>query len=58
MTLIIALKWILEGNEGVVISSDSKTTVGPVSYETRKIYPIVLKVDDKYVPLAVAGGAG
>jgi len=58
MTLIIALKWIVKGKEGVVISSDSKTTVGPVSYETRKIYPIVLKVDDKYVPLAVAGGAG
>jgi len=58
MTLIIALKWIIEGNEGVVISSDSKATVGPISYETRKVYPIVLKVGDKYVPLAIAGGAG
>jgi 20S proteasome alpha/beta subunit len=58
MTLIIALKWIIEGNEGIVISSDSKATVGPVSYEARKVYPIVLKVGGKYVPLAIAGGAG
>jgi len=58
MTLILALKWVLEGREGVVISSDSKVTVGPVSYETRKVYPILLKVNEEFVPLAVAGGAG
>ena len=58
MTLLIALKWILENKEGVVISSDSKVTVGPVSYETRKVYPILLKVEDENVPLAIAGGAG
>jgi len=58
MTLLIALKWIHKGKEGVVISSDSKVTVGPVSYETRKVYPILLTVDEKSVPLAVAGGAG
>ena len=58
MTLVLALKWILEGKEGVVVSSDSKVTVGPVSYETRKVYPILLKVDGDYVPLAIAGGAG
>jgi len=58
MTLIIALKWIEESNESVVISSDSKATVGPISYETRKVYPIGLEVGDKYVPLAIAGGAG
>jgi len=58
MTLILALKWIVDGREGVVISSDSKVTVGPVSYETRKVYPIFLKVGEDYVPLAVAGGAG
>jgi len=58
MTLLIALKWFHKGKEGVVISSDSKVTVGPVSYETRKVYPILLTVDEKSVPLAVAGGAG
>ncbi|MGB9760835.1 MAG: hypothetical protein ACPLZG_13480 [Thermoproteota archaeon] len=58
MTLVVALKWVRENNEGIVISSDSKATVGPVSYETRKVYPIVLKVGSEYVPLAVAGGAG
>lgn len=58
MTLLVALKWILEGKEGVVMSSDSKVTVGPVSYETRKVYPILLTVDGESVPLAIAGGAG
>ena len=58
MTLLIALKWIIEGKEGVVVSSDSKVTVGPVSYETRKVYPILLTVDEENVPLAIAGGAG
>ncbi|MEM4447252.1 MAG: hypothetical protein QW328_07155 [Nitrososphaerota archaeon] len=58
MTLLIALKWVIEGKEGVVISSDSKVTVGPVSYETRKVYPILLMADGEAVPLAVAGGAG
>ena len=58
MTLILALKWVLGGKEGVVVSSDSKVTVGPVSYETRKVYPIILTLDGKSVPLAIAGGAG
>ncbi|TDA42065.1 MAG: hypothetical protein DSO07_01265, partial [Thermoproteota archaeon] len=44
--------------EGVIISSDSRATVWPVSYETRKIYPIFLKVDEEYIPLAIAAGAG
>jgi hypothetical protein len=52
--LILALKWIIEGKEGVVVSSDSKATVGPVSYEVRKVYPIVLEADGKHIPLAVA----
>jgi hypothetical protein len=50
----LALKWLLDGSESVVFSSDSKVTVGPVSYETRKVYPIIFD----NVPLAVAGGAG
>jgi len=58
LTLILALKWVLEGKEGVVVSSDSKVTVGPISYETRKVYPILLKVGEEYIPLAIAGGAG
>jgi len=55
LTLVLALKWIREGKEGVV-SSDSRATIGPVSYEVRKVYPIGLREDN--VPLAVAGGAG
>lgn len=58
MTLILALKWVLDNREGIVMSSDSKATVGPVSYETRKVYPILLKVNEESVPLAIAGGAG
>ena len=58
MTLLVALKWILGDKEGVVISSDSKVTYGPISYETRKVYPILLKDDESYIPLAIAGGAG
>jgi hypothetical protein len=58
MTLILALKWAFDSEEGVVISSDSKATLGLVSYETRKVYPIFLKLGENYVPLAVAGGAG
>ena len=55
MTLVLALRW---NRDGVVISSDSKVTVGPVSYEARKVYPILLKVNDDYVPLAIARGVG
>jgi len=59
MTLLVTLKWVhKDGSEGVVMSSDSKVTFGPVSYETRKIYPIVLHVGEDEVPLAIAGGAG
>lgn len=55
MTLVLALKWLDGSNEGVVISSDSKATIGPVSYEVRKVRPIIL---ENGTPLAVAGGAG
>jgi len=55
LTLVLALKWVTKNGEGVVVSSDSRATVGPISYEVRKVYPIVLEED---VPLAVAGGAG
>jgi len=59
MTLVIALKWYFSpSEEAVVISADSRATMGPVSYEVRKIYPIVLREDDEEIPLAVAGGAG
>ncbi|MEO9365043.1 MULTISPECIES: hypothetical protein [Candidatus Nitrosocaldus] len=52
------MKWIVNEKEGVVVSSDSKVTVGPISYETRKVYPIYLTVGEDTVPLAIAGGAG
>jgi len=59
MTLVIALKWYVGPNEeAIVVSADSRATVGPVSYEARKIYPIVLREDDEEIPLAIAGGAG
>jgi 20S proteasome alpha/beta subunit len=58
LTLVLVLKWVFKDREGVVVSSDSKVTLGPVSFETRKVYPIVLRVDGDYVPLAIAGGAG
>lgn len=58
MTLLVALKWGREGEEGVVVSSDSKVTVGPVSYEARKVHPIILETGEEPVPLAIAGGAG
>ena len=59
MTLILALKWVFNREEGVVVSSDSRVTVGGIiSYETRKIHPVLLKVNEDYVPLAIAAGAG
>jgi len=58
LTLVLALKWVHDGRERIVVSSDSRVTVGSVSYEARKVYPITLKVGDECVPLAVAGGAG
>jgi len=58
MTLLLALKWVLGDKESVVVSSDSKVTIGPVSYETRKVYPIILSVNGEEIRLAIAGGAG
>lgn len=58
MTLVIALKWLMEESEAVVVSSDSRAMYGPIAYEVRKIYPILLLRDGEQVPLAVAGGAG
>ncbi|MEM2180375.1 MAG: hypothetical protein QXP32_06130 [Nitrososphaeria archaeon] len=58
MTLVLALKWISNGKESIVISSDSKATAFLVSYEEKKIHPIYLQVNDEYVPIAVAGGSG
>jgi len=59
MTLVIALKWLGgKGKERVLISSDSKATFGPITYEVRKIYPIYFMHEDKEIDLAIAGGAG
>lgn len=56
MTLVIALKWIMgEGEkEAVLMTSDSKVTWGPISYEAKKIHPVSLDG----VPMAIAGGSG
>ena len=41
------------------MASDSRVTAGPVSYETRKVHPILLRGGEgPPVPLAIAGGAG
>lgn len=58
MTLVIALEWLWDGKMGVVVSSDSKITAGPMSYEEKKIYPILLGTEGEPVPIAIAGGAG
>lgn len=58
MTLILALKWLLDDKECVVMSSDSKVTAGIVSYEAKKVYPITLKIDQEFIPLAIFGGSG
>ena len=58
MTLVIALKWLQEEGEGVLISSDSRATYGPIAYEVKKIHPIFYTHDKEEIDLAVAGGAG
>ncbi len=55
MTLVLALKWYFGNKEAIVMSSDSKVSFGPLSYEAKKIYPIFY---DPETPLAIAGGAG
>lgn len=58
MTLVIALRTFVGENDAVMIASDSRASLGVVSYEVRKIYPIVGFRDGEEVPLAVMGGAG
>jgi hypothetical protein len=58
MTLVIALKWLMEGREGVLVSSDSRATFGPITYEVRKIHPIHFTHNNEEIHLAIAGGAG
>lgn len=58
MTLVIALKWLVQEGEAIVIGSDSRVTYGPIAYEVKKIYPIYLKHNEEEIDLAVAGGAG
>ncbi len=58
MTLVIALKWLQNEGEGVLLSSDSRATYGPIAYEVRKIHPIYYKHDDEEIDLAVVVGAG
>jgi len=48
----------MEEGEGVLVSSDSRATFGPIAYEVRKIYPIFFVNNDVEIDLAIAGGAG
>jgi len=59
MTLVIALKWFMGDGEAILMASDSRVSIEYLTYETRKIYPVIL-IDEKgeQVPLAVMGGAG
>jgi 20S proteasome alpha/beta subunit len=54
MTLIIAIRTKESEGEGILISSDSQATMGPITYRIQKIFPIVLEKG----PLALAAGAG
>lgn len=54
MTLIVAICTSEKEGEGVLISSDSQATVGPVTYRVHKIVPIY-QGDES---LALAAGAG
>lgn len=58
MTLVIALKWLQAEGEGVLMSSDSRATYGPIAYEVKKIYPIFYLHNEKEIDLAILGGAG
>lgn len=55
VTLVIGLKWIMGEGEAILLTSDSKvtTSVG-VTYEMKKLYPIIRNE----LPIAVAGAAG
>jgi len=53
MTLVLALKWYFEESEAILMASDSKVSLGPLSYDVKKIYLIY---GLGQVPLAVAGG--
>jgi len=55
VTLVLALKWLFDSEEAVLVSSDSKaTTPLGIAYEVKKVHPILL--GDK--PLGIASGAG
>lgn len=54
MTLIVAICTEEKDSEGIIISSDSQATVGPVTYRVKKIVPIMLDEE----PLALVAGAG
>ena len=56
MTLIVAI-CICDGeNQGILFSSDSQATMGPLTYRVHKVAPICEPNTDE--PLAIAAGAG
>ncbi len=40
MISVLALIWYFEGSEAIVMTSDSKVSLGPLSCDAKKIYPI------------------
>jgi len=54
----MALKWLMGDGEALLMASDSRVSVGRLTYEVRKIHPVVLASGEEQVPLAIAGGAG
>jgi len=56
MTLVLALKWLFEEGEAVVVSSDSKATTSlGISYEDKKVHATSLDNDR---PVAIVSGSG
>ena len=58
MTLVIAMKWMVKEKDAVVMASDSRVSLHYLTFEERKIYPIVFQGKDGEIPVAIAGGAG
>jgi 20S proteasome alpha/beta subunit len=58
MTLIVAICINEEeGEQSILISSDSQATMGPITYRVHKIAPIREPIEGKE-PIAIAAGAG
>lgn len=55
MTLVLALKWLFDTGEAILVASDSEVSTSfGIAYEVRKTYPILF--GEK--PVGIASGAG